>query len=211
MDGFNLYRQKLEHHPHTKWLDLEALTRAMLPTHDVQRMRYFTALIRPIFGSSKQSPMRQQIYLEALRQNPKISIHLGQFRVDKRRMATYPLTLDEQGKLITSPVRKIEEKGSDVGLASYMLLDAFRRESDLYVLISNDSDFAEPLKLVKKELRCDIGIFTPTESLSQSLDACKPLFHKRIRRGTLEDSQLPGEIIVGKRTIRRPPAWRGDG
>lgn len=210
VDGFNLYRQKIEHHRHTKWLDLESLAKRMLPTHDIQRVRYFTALVRPIFGSDKQSPIRQRVYIEALLTNPKLSVHYGQFRVDKRRMPTYPLRTDDAGKLVTVPVRKIEEKGTDVSLASYMLLDAFNRDADLDVLVSNDSDFAEPRRIVKNELGRNIGVFTPTESLSTALEDCVPLFHKRIRRGTLEDSQLPDQLAVGNRTIRKPSTWYPD-
>ena len=51
VDGFNLYRQKLQYHPDAKWLDLEVLSSKLLPTHDIQRIRYFTALIQPLLGT----------------------------------------------------------------------------------------------------------------------------------------------------------------
>ena len=41
-----------------------------------------------------------------------------------------------------------EEKGSDVNLATYLVADGFRDLYDTAVVVSNDSDLAEPLKLV---------------------------------------------------------------
>jgi hypothetical protein len=43
----------------------------------------------------------------------------------------------------------IEEKGSDVNSATYLLLDAF----DTAVVVSDDSDLLEPLTLVKRRFR----------------------------------------------------------
>jgi hypothetical protein len=37
-------------------------------------------------------------------------------------------------------VIKTEEKGSDVNLATYLLLDAFKQDCEAAVVISNDSD-----------------------------------------------------------------------
>ena len=60
VDGFNLYRQKLQHHPDTKWLDLDALASLLIPTHTIKRVRYFTAMIRPALGTDPRAPIRQQ-------------------------------------------------------------------------------------------------------------------------------------------------------
>jgi len=46
-----------------------------------------------------------------------------------------------------------EEKGSDVNLASYLLLDAFENDYEAAIIVSNDSDLAEPISLVRKKLR----------------------------------------------------------
>ncbi len=40
-------------------------------------------------------------------------------------------------------VVKVEEKGSDVNIASYLLLDGFRNDYEVAVIISNDSDLVE--------------------------------------------------------------------
>jgi uncharacterized LabA/DUF88 family protein len=208
VDGFNLYRQKLQHHPDAKWLDLETLSTKLLPTHDIQRIRYFTALIRPALGTDPQAPIRQQTYLRALRTNPKITIHEGQFRHDARKLPALPISFDANGELIRVRVRKTEEKGSDVNLASYMVFDASRKEADVYVLVSNDSDFADMLGLLTDQMQTRFGLFTPVESPSAKLLERRPLFIKQIRRGVLLDSQFPDEIDSAHHgRLTRPTAW----
>jgi hypothetical protein len=58
-------------------------------------------------------------------------------------------------------VLKMEEKGSDVNIATYMLVDAFRKDCDQLVVITNDSDLAEPVRIIHKELGIPVGIFNP--------------------------------------------------
>jgi hypothetical protein len=64
VDGFNLYYGALKGTQH-KWLDLEALSRRLLPKDQIVVVRYFTALVsaRP---SDPNQPVRQQAYLRAL-------------------------------------------------------------------------------------------------------------------------------------------------
>ncbi|MBN1628298.1 MAG: NYN domain-containing protein [Thermoleophilia bacterium] len=46
-----------------------------------------------------------------------------------------------------------EEKGSDVNLATYLLLDAFDDALDTAVVVSDDSHLLEPITLVKERLK----------------------------------------------------------
>ena len=68
--------------------------------------------------------------------------------------------------LVTPPPRfamviKMEEKGSDVNIATHVLVDAFRNDCTQQVLITNDSDLAEPVRIINKELGLPVGIFNP--------------------------------------------------
>lgn len=58
-------------------------------------------------------------------------------------------------------VWKNEEKGSDVNLALHVLNDAWLDVYDCAVIVSNDSDLAESLRLVKAQSRKIIGLVTP--------------------------------------------------
>lgn len=57
VDGFNLYYGALKGTRY-KWLDLDALFRKLLPTHELKRIRYFTARISGRPGNP-DSPTRQ--------------------------------------------------------------------------------------------------------------------------------------------------------
>jgi uncharacterized LabA/DUF88 family protein len=53
----------------------------------------------------------------------------------------------------------LEEKGSDVNVASHMLLDLLDGSVDAVVVVSNDSDLAYPLREVRK--RVPVGLINP--------------------------------------------------
>ena len=131
VDGFNLYRRALKGTPY-KWLDLFALSSVLLYEYDVILVRYFTAHISPIPNDLSQG-QRQQVYLRALKVNGKISIHLGKFRLDARP-CHYTLGVWLRRATEDCEVKKTEEKGSDVNLATYFLLDIFTEKADAFVI-----------------------------------------------------------------------------
>jgi uncharacterized LabA/DUF88 family protein len=85
-------------------------------------------------------------------------------------------------------VIKTEEKGSDVNLATHLLHDAHRGPFDVAVVISNDSDLLEPIRIVRRELGKRVGILNPHPKPSRALlphiDFIKP-----IRAGALRAAQ----------------------
>jgi NYN domain len=97
---------------------------------------------------------RQEVYLRALRVIPNLSIHLGSFLSKKAWM----MRADGGGKV---KVLKTEEKGSDVNLASYLLIDAYCSDCDVAVIVSNDSDLFFPIEHIKRHLGKVIGILEP--------------------------------------------------
>jgi NYN domain len=203
VDGFNLYYGCLKGTSY-KWLDLEALCALLLPNYDVKRIRYFTARIsgRP---DQPDSPIRQDAYLRALASRPKVTIHYGKFLQSTVRM---PLAAPQSGGPKTVEVIKTEEKGSDVNLATYLLLDAFRKDSDAAVVISNDSDLCEPIRIVQNEFKMPVGLLIPHSRPSEALRRLNPAFVKQIRRGPLSASQLPAKLTGPRsRTITKPAAW----
>ena len=54
-------------------------------------------------------------------------------------------------------VDKTEEKGSDVNLASHLLRDAYNRRFEVAEIITNDSDLAEPVRIVSQEIKLPLG------------------------------------------------------
>jgi hypothetical protein len=203
VDGFNLFYGCLKGTGY-KWLDLEALCALLLPGYDIKRIRYFTARIsgRP---DKPGSPTRQDAYLRAVASRPKVTIHYGKFLQSTVRM---PLASPRPGGPRTVEVIKTEEKGSDVNLAAYLLLDAFRKDSDIAVVISNDSDLCEPIRIVQEEFSVPVGLVIPHSRPSHALRNLNPVFVKQIRRGPLSASQFPAKLTdLHGRTISKPPSW----
>lgn len=201
IDGFNLYYGAVRG-TSNKWLDLEALCHRLLPKDDIKRIRYFTARISARPGDPQQ-PQRQQTYLRALESLPTVSIHYGHFLTHTVRM---PLANHNPGGPATAEVLKTEEKGSDVNLASHLLLDAFRRDCDVAVVISNDSDLRVPIRVAEQQLGITMGVINPQRAKKRSR-VLKGTFFKQLRPGVLAQCQLPDVITDHNGTFRKPASW----
>ena len=66
-------------------------------------------------------------------------------------------------------VEKTEEKSSDVNITSHLVRDACFKRFDVAVLITNDSDLAEPVRIVREEFELPIGVLNPHEHHSVQL------------------------------------------
>lgn len=202
IDGFNLYYGALKGTPY-KWLDLDALCRRLLPKHELGHIRYFTAIVaaRP---QDPSGPDRQRVYLRALVTMPHVSVHLGHFLTTNVRM---PLVTPPPGGPRTVEVIKTEEKGSDVNLATCLLADAFRQDCQAAVVITNDSDLAEPIRVVRHELGLPVGVVNPGDPRKRSRALQDVTFFKQLRPSTLPRCQLPDELTDRHGTIRKPDRW----
>jgi len=199
VDGFNLYYGSLKRTPY-KWLDLSRLCTTMLPNDRVIAIKYYTARISARPGDPG-APNDQQIYLRALRTIPNLSITYGHFLTHSVSMALTGVTPTKRVW-----VDKTEEKGSDVNLASHLVRDAFRGAFQAAVLITNDSDLAEPVRIVRQELNLPVGILNPHQQHSAELKRIAT-FVKRIRQSDLIASQFAAVLNDAKGAIHKPPSW----
>jgi uncharacterized LabA/DUF88 family protein len=224
IDGFNLYYGAAKDTPY-KWVNLAALCEQILPTIKIKRLRYFTALVEPP-QTDPQKRSRQQAYIRALKTLPNLTVHYGHYL---QSIVPMPLAAPPANSSRMVEVIKMEEKGSDVNLATYMLVDAFRKDCGQLVVITNDSDLAEPVRILNKELRIPVGIFNPhttDTALRRARVTGKPLrpakpsivlkqvakFHRDITSEGPDShmalSQFPSQLIDATgRTITKPAAW----
>lgn len=93
-----------------------------------------------------------------------------------------------------------------MNLATYLLLDAFKDRFDRAVIVSNDSDLAEPIRLVKEEFSKEIAIINPRTRFARSLTDIAD-FERRVRIGHLKSSQLPDELTDTQGSIAKPKGW----
>lgn len=190
VDGFNLYYGCLKGGPN-KWLNLERLCEQLLPRFELGRVRYFTARVRGR-PDDLHAPFNQEAYLRALFTLPKVEVHFGSFLTKPARM---PLARPTPSGPRTVEVLRTEEKGSDVNLATYLLLDAFREDAEAFVVVSNDSDLTEPMRIVRHERGKVVGLLSPRTTRGHGLMECRPTFTKQIRQGVLGASQFPSRIV----------------
>lgn len=200
IDGFNLYYGCLKA-SHFKWLDLKALLTILLQPHNqIVAINYFTARVKAK-PNDASAPQRQQAYIRALEACiPEIHVRYGHFLQNTTRMpSAYPPPN-------TVEVIKTEEKGSDVNLAVHLLNDAWLDRFDCAVIVSNDSDMAESMRLIRQyHPSKTLGLITPGhKNTSQQLKK-HAHFVKTIRKSALKASQLPN-LIPGT-TIRKPTDW----
>ena len=117
-----------------------------------------------------------------------------------------PLAVSPGQKQTYARVIKTEEKGSDVNLATHLLHDAHMGRFDVAVVVSNDSDLLEPIKIVREVLGKKVGVLNPHQNPSRALlphiDFIKP-----IRGGVLRLSQFPATLSDARGTITKPTGW----
>ena len=206
VDGFNLYYRALKYgrFGDFRWLDIVRFSRVLLPHNHITLVRYFTADLHPLKGDAGTAD-RQRVYLRALRSLPDLVIHKGRFAV---RQIVRPLVTPAQpldGPSSMARVWNLEEKGSDVNLASYLLRDGFLREYEAAVVISDDSDLVEPIRIVRRDIGRPVGIvqLRPKSAFADEGD-----FRIHPRRWHFQRSQLPLELPLPEGGIvRKPPEW----
>jgi hypothetical protein len=205
VDGFNLFYGCLKDTDY-KWLDIGALCRRLVPSNPIHRIRYFTSRISPR-PDAPDGRAHQDAYLRALATTDRLSIHLGHFHSPQVRLPVADPSAC--GGQRTIKVIKTQEKGSDVNLATFLLLDAFRHESDIAVVLSNDSDLAEPIRVLIQDLGVPVGLVNPHQAKYRSRDLLKlgPLFFKQIRPKALGVCQFPRVLHDSQGEIRCPDDW----
>lgn len=203
VDGYNLYYSCLKGTAY-KWLDILALARKQLPRNSIDKVRYFTARVsaRP---HDPDQPTRQQIYFRALATTPEIEIHLGHF-------LTHEITMPEAaawnaGRYRAVRVMKTEEKGSDVNLAAHLLMDAFDDCFDVAVIVSNDSDLKEPVRLVRDRFGKKIVLLGPKSTRISG--ALRPLadYIRQFGPSALAAAQFPTQLKDATGDFHKPSRW----
>jgi len=201
VDGFNLYYGSLKRTPH-KWLNLDQLFGRLFPGFDIERIKYFTARVKQQ-SSDPSQPVRQQMYLRALKTVPKIQIVFGHFLSHVVRM---PMADCGPGGQEFVRVIKAEEKGSDVNLAVHLLHDAHMGQLDAAVVVSNDSDLREAVRIVTTELNVPVFVVYPGRRSSRALVEFATGV-RAIRRGLLATSQFPPRLRDRAGEFGKPASW----
>jgi uncharacterized LabA/DUF88 family protein len=201
IDGFNFYYGALRKTPY-RWVNVRKLCELLLPKNTVVEIKYFTARVSARPNDPDQA-VRQQLYFRALQTLPGVTIHYGHFLTHEVTMPLVPVPGQPQRY---ARVIKTEEKGSDVNLATHLLHDAHMGRFDVAVVVSNDSDLLEPIKIVREHLGKKVGILNPQKNPSRALLPHID-FIKQIRAGVLQASQFPESLRDRHGIFTKPPVW----
>lgn len=173
-----------------------------MPEYTVDLVRYFTADLTP----TPEDPglaRRQQTYLVALEARGRVEVHKGQFR---RRKKSGPMVGDDGPDGEVVPIRTCEEKGTDVNLGAHLVADGFQQRYEVAVVLSNDSDLNEPVRIVREEIGLTVGVLLSIRRVSRAQIPAD--FVKNIPTKALAASQLPNPVLDRDgRPIRKPKAW----
>lgn len=183
---------------------MHALACALLPRNEIDKVRYFTAQVsaRP---HDLDQPQRQQTYFRALSTVPEIEIHFGHFLTHEVSMPDAAAW--NAGRYRPVRVIKTEEKGSDVNLATHLLMDAVDNLFEVAIIISNDSDLKAPIAQVRDRFRKKIGLLSPRDArISRAL---LPLadFVKRFGNHALAAAQFPPQLTDSVGALQKPAGW----
>ena len=201
VDGFNLYYRAIRGTQY-RWLDLGRLSQLLLPGHEIHRIRYFTARVTNRTSDRTQA-QRQQMYLRALETIPNLTVHYGHFMESTKRR---PLAHPPNDGRHSVEILDTEEKGSDVNLTTYLLMDGFEDDYEMAVVISNDSDLQFPIAMVRTRLGKQIGVVDPSDRRSFELSNAAS-WYRRLRSGPLSASLFPSTVNDANGAITKPHSW----
>ena len=222
IDGYNLFYGRLKHKEDNiintrrrklRWLNPKKLVKQFLyGDYEIDQINFYTTDVDALYLGDK-SPSRQQEYYRALMTVENISIIKGRFSKNPAMMPVYPINTitNPDGTIILQKqlILKTEEKRSDVNIAAHLVRDACLNRFDMAVLVSNDSDLLEPMKILH-ELNKKFLILSPHEKYCfDFVKNLNPKCMRKIQEKHIIAAQFPDEIRDAANTLiaKRPLKW----
>jgi uncharacterized LabA/DUF88 family protein len=107
-------------------------------------------------------------------------------------------------------VQRLEEKRTDVDIATTLLVDCFTGAFDGAIVISNDSDLAPAIEAVTNVCHKPVGVVNPhpKKAMSGTLISIATWHYRSINKRHLAQCQFPATLVDSRgRTINKPPQW----
>lgn len=217
-----------------KWIDLRSLASGFAkrwPGGVVTRVVYCTARVND--PDDPPQTQRQQHYLKALRRSGSVDVIEEGYYASWAKESV--MSVEQSGTkdpsvfrdptageswssnlrlrrsssdgTMLATVRKREEKGSDVNVASHLLNDVLTGAVQAAIVISNDSDLALPMRIARDHV--PVGLINPgTNYLAGALsgtpsDGVGGHWWARLRQADLLAAQLPNPAGG----VHRPASW----
>jgi len=195
IDGFNLYFGMREAgFDQCRWLNVKRLIESLLQSNqELAGVKYYTSRV----SNSPDKQKRQSTYLDALG-SVGVEIFYGNYQDNNLEC-----------KRCGNAWKSAKEKMTDVNIATAIIIDAFKDEYDMAMLISGDSDLTPPIKAVHnlfKAKRVFIAFPPKRHNSSMAIVAKGSLI---IGRKKLVDAQFDDEVIskTGYK-LKKPIDWK---
>ena len=183
---------------------MRKLAESLFTQDSINKVCYFTAHLDVRPGNPGQA-QRQLIYLRALATLPGFDAYYGVFRSGVKRR---PLAEPVMGLPSHVLIRDSEEKGSDVNLATRLLVDGFNGEYEQAVVVSNDADFSGAMRYVRDDLGLRVTLVNPDpRNPSPKQLAGAATYVKRLWKSHLRRSLLPNTLRDEVGVITKPVGW----
>lgn len=203
IDAFNLYYRALRGKgAGFRWLDVHALAQRISPKGStIERVKYFTARVKPAAFKPSRA-QRQDLYLRALGTLPTVDVIEGRY-VSREKWA-YTTATPSQRVCIWHH----EEKGSDVNLATHLMLDACRNAFDQAVVVTNDSDLTMPIAMVRHELAKRVVVANPASQKHSKDLRFAASEHRVIKAKAIRASQFANPLALADGShLSAPTGW----
>jgi hypothetical protein len=116
-----------------------------------------------------------------------------------------PLAAPTTGQAFARVI-KTEEKGSDVNLATYLLIDGMDGLYDEALVISNDSDLVEPIAIANRRFG-PVHVVRPNSQYNGQVAGASASY-RPIPGGLLGACQLPRAVrLANGKVVTRPLEW----
>jgi hypothetical protein len=129
-------------------------------------IKFFTAKILPAAAKASDSVSSQARYHTALRKTheERIEIIEGYYALNQMKVKIVDAEFPDRPPKDCQEIHawKLEEKQSDVNLALHAYHDAVAGNVDQIVVVTNDTDIAPALEMIRKYTQAVIGLVVPT-------------------------------------------------
>jgi 6-hydroxy-3-succinoylpyridine 3-monooxygenase len=228
IDGYNLYYGCLKGTA-LKWLDLLTLfERQILPSVTAEQnghridfdleplaIKFFTAPILARMAKADDSVQCQDRYHAALTKHlpGRIEIIRGYYALTTTCAKVVDTHAPKKAprECLEATIWKLEEKQSDVNLALHVLADVLLGGIEHVVIVTNDTDLAPAVQMLKQKTAATVGVVIPTTDHARipNAELVKPADWVRthINLSELQKSQLPRVIADPRRPVSKPISW----
>ena len=227
IDGYNFYYGCLKG-TRFKWLDVLGLfEQRVLPSVQAHRggrgiesqllplaIKYFTASILEQAAKASDSVSSQSRYHSALLKHHRgrVEIIPGYYSITQAKArivdAASPKRWPRECQEVL--VWKLEEKQTDVNLALQLYHDVLTRQVDHVVVVTNDTDIAPALRMVRQHCDAIVGLVVPTRDRvrvpNTELADQADWVRRHVTDDELANSQLP-RVIGGRKPTVKPISW----